>query len=90
MTRPPPDELRLLLPVPSFTMERVDCSAVYIDDRVNSEGWVSRRSSSASAVAFDSPILSDVPQSLRSDVQLLLLVCKKSMFSTTSLVKAQY
>lgn len=60
-------------------MDRVECSAVYIDDRVNSEGWVSRRFSSASAIASDaSPILSDVPQSLRSDVQLLLLVCKKS------------
>lgn len=59
-------------------MDRVDCSAVYIDDRVKSEGWVSRRSSSASAVAYESSILSDVSQSLRSDVQLLLLVCKKS------------
>lgn len=59
-------------------MDRVDCSAVYIDDRVRSEGWVSRRSSSASAVASDSSILSDAAPSLRSDVQLLLLVCKRS------------
>lgn len=62
-------------------MEPLDCSAVYIDDRVMLERWVyrdhpdaSRRSSAGSFV------LSDEPDSLQSDVELLLGVCKQSMF----------
>ncbi|EAW08213.1 3',5'-cyclic-nucleotide phosphodiesterase PDE2 [Aspergillus clavatus NRRL 1] len=58
------------IPNPAETMDRVECCAVYIDDRVQSERWVYR----------DSPVSSagdDEPESLGSDVALLLEVCNR-------------
>jgi 3',5'-cyclic-nucleotide phosphodiesterase len=60
-------------PNPIDMMERLDCSAVYIDDRVSSERWVVRNQLDASRAAEE-------PDSLQSDVQLLLSVCKQGMF----------
>ncbi|KKK16683.1 hypothetical protein AOCH_006772 [Aspergillus ochraceoroseus] len=50
-------------------MDRIDCSAIYIDPRVQSERWVYHSS-------YDGPLTSsspaDEPESLRSDVDVLL------------------
>lgn len=60
-------------------MDRVECSGVYIDDRVRSERWVRRNSIEAatisSAGSFSFP---DEPEALQADVEQLLDVCKKS------------
>ena len=61
------------IPDPTDAMERMDCLAVYIDDRVSSERWVFRNQLDPSRAA-------DEPDSLQSDVQLSLGVCKQSMF----------
>lgn len=58
------------VPNPAEAMDRVECCAVYIDDRVQSERWVYRNSPESSAG-------DDEPESLRSDVALLLEVCKQ-------------
>ena len=52
-------------------MDRVECCAVYIDDRVQVERWVYRDSP-------DSLVGDDEPESLGSDVALLLEVCNRS------------
>ncbi|KAJ5893324.1 hypothetical protein N7495_005015 [Penicillium taxi] len=60
-------------------VDRVECSAVYIDDRVRSERWVRRGSVdestvSSSAASFTQP---DEPDALHADLEQLLEVCKK-------------
>ncbi|KAJ5788702.1 hypothetical protein N7457_003692 [Penicillium paradoxum] len=59
-------------------VDRVDCSGVYIDDRVRSERWVRRNSIDASAISsagsFGSP---EEPEALQADVEQLLEVCKQ-------------
>ncbi|KAM0094774.1 3',5'-cyclic-nucleotide phosphodiesterase [Aspergillus fumigatus] len=57
-------------------MDRVECCAVYIDDRVQEERWVDRDSFDPTAFRSDT-IRNDEPESLRSDVALLLEVCKQ-------------
>lgn len=59
------------------TMESMECSAVYIDCRVKSERLVCRSSDDASCSSL---VLADEPESLGSDLGLLLQVCKQSMF----------
>lgn len=66
------------VPNPADTMDRVECCAVYIDDRVQEERWVDRDSFDPTAFRSDT-IRNDEPESLRSDVALLLEVCKQSM-----------
>ena len=70
-------------------MERLDCSAVYIDDRVRTERWVYRspvegqsqsQGQGASPGARRSSTLSDEPDSLQSDVDMLLGVCRQGMY----------
>ncbi|XHF98202.1 hypothetical protein AWENTII_001767 [Aspergillus wentii] len=62
----------------SDNMDRMECSAVYIDDRVKSERWVHRRLSDASTTSSGSvSVIAEEPESLRSDVELLLQVCKQ-------------
>ncbi|KAJ5086073.1 hypothetical protein N7532_010844 [Penicillium argentinense] len=59
-------------------MECVDCSGVYIDDRVQSERWVRRTSIDASTVSSTGSFaLPDEPDGLQADVEQLLEVCKK-------------
>ncbi|KAH1545945.1 hypothetical protein KXX57_004198 [Aspergillus fumigatus] len=64
------------IPNPADTMDRVECCAVYIDDRVQEERWVDRDSFDPTAFRSDT-IRNDEPESLRSDVALLLEVCKQ-------------
>lgn len=64
------------VPNPADTMDRVECCAVYIDDRVQEERWVDRDSFDPTAFRSDT-IRNDEPESLRSDVALLLEVCKQ-------------
>ena len=62
-------------------VDRVECSGVYIDDRVRSERWVRRNSIGAStissATSFTGP---EEPEALQADVEQLLEVCKKSAY----------
>ncbi|GAB1204115.1 hypothetical protein APSETT445_002764 [Aspergillus pseudonomiae] len=66
------------VPNPVDSMDGVECSAVYIDRRVVQERWVyqsptdSSNTSSSGASTFP-----DEPDSLRSDVEVLLGVCKR-------------
>ncbi|KAK1145919.1 3',5'-cyclic-nucleotide phosphodiesterase [Aspergillus melleus] len=52
-------------------MDRIECSAVYIDHRVSSERWVSI-DGSADTANVNTFLTSDEPETLRSDVRLLL------------------
>ncbi|KAF7585684.1 3',5'-cyclic-nucleotide phosphodiesterase [Aspergillus hancockii] len=59
-------------------MDGVECSAVYIDRRVNQERWVYRSSSDFSSVSATSvSLLPDEPESLQLDVEVLLGVCTR-------------
>lgn len=68
------------VPNPVDSMDGAECSAVYIDRRVVQERWVYQNptdsSNTSSSGAFTFP---DEPDSLRSDVEVLLGVCKRSM-----------
>lgn len=65
------------------TMDRIECSAVYIDHRVSAERWVYQSPSESAASATGSNMtLPDEPESLQADLQLLLEVCKRSMFGS--------
>lgn len=57
--------------------DRVECSAVYIDDRVRSERWVRRFSIDSTVSSTGSFILPEEPEALQTDVDQLLGVCKK-------------
>ncbi|KAL4881348.1 hypothetical protein BJY04DRAFT_63851 [Aspergillus karnatakaensis] len=52
-------------------MDHVDCSAIYIDPRVQSERWVHQGAPSGSLT------LPDEPESLRSDIEVCLDVCRR-------------
>ncbi|KAJ5763516.1 hypothetical protein N7533_002197 [Penicillium manginii] len=59
-------------------VECVDCSAVYIDDRVQSERWVRRTSIDAATVSsVGSLTRPEEPEALQADLEQLLEVCKK-------------
>lgn len=59
-------------------VDRVECSGVYIDDRVRSERWVRRTSIDSSTVSsVGSFTLPEEPEALQADVEQLLGVCKK-------------
>lgn len=61
-------------------MESTEYSAVYIDHRVKVERWVRSSSSDASNDLISSPlVLPGEPESLGTDLHLLLEVCKQSM-----------
>lgn len=59
-------------------VDRLDCSGVYIDDRVRSERWVRRNSIDTTVSSAASFTLPEEPEALHADVELLLEVCKKS------------
>lgn len=62
-------------------VECVDCSGVYIDDRVQSERWVRRNSIDAATVSsVGSFALPEEPEALQADLEQLLEVCKQSKF----------
>jgi 3',5'-cyclic-nucleotide phosphodiesterase len=62
-------------------VECVDCSAVYIDDRVQSERWVRRTSIDAATVSsVGSLTRPEEPEALQADLEQLLEVCKKSKY----------
>ncbi|KAJ5934149.1 hypothetical protein N7466_003696 [Penicillium verhagenii] len=59
-------------------VDRVECSGVYIDDRVRSERWVRRNSIATSTVSEASSFnVPEEPEALQADVEQLLDVCKK-------------
>ncbi|KAJ5573442.1 uncharacterized protein N7459_007869 [Penicillium hispanicum] len=59
-------------------VDRVECSGVYIDDRVRSERWVRRNSIDTSTVSsVGSFALPEEPEALQADVEQLMEVCKK-------------
>ncbi|KAJ5636798.1 uncharacterized protein N7484_010111 [Penicillium longicatenatum] len=59
-------------------VDRVECSGVYIDDRVRSERWVRRNSIATSTVSEASSFtMPEEPEALQADVEQLLDVCKK-------------
>lgn len=60
------------------SMDGVECSAVYIDRRVAQERWVHQSSSDFSNISDTSAsFFPDESESLRSDVDVLLGVCKR-------------
>ncbi|KAI9372789.1 hypothetical protein BJX61DRAFT_542369 [Aspergillus egyptiacus] len=59
------------VPDPVDMMDHIDCSAIYIDPRVRSERWVYQ---DAPSTSLTSP---DEPESFRSDVEVLLGVCRR-------------
>ncbi|KAE8352063.1 HD-domain/PDEase-like protein [Aspergillus coremiiformis] len=60
------------------SMDGVECSAAYIDRRVTQERWVYQSSSDFSNISGTcASIYPDEPESLRSDVEILLGVCKR-------------
>ncbi|KAJ5712852.1 uncharacterized protein N7483_010033 [Penicillium malachiteum] len=59
-------------------VDRVECSGVYIDDRVRSERWVRRNSISNSTASSAGSFTVEEPEALCADVEQLLDVCKKS------------
>ncbi|KAL3458049.1 hypothetical protein BJX64DRAFT_234589 [Aspergillus heterothallicus] len=62
------------VPNPVDMMDHIDCSAIYIDPRIQSERWVFQGASDTPS----GPLLSsDEPESLRSDIQALLDVCRR-------------
>ncbi|OGE49430.1 hypothetical protein PENARI_c021G10776 [Penicillium arizonense] len=59
-------------------VDRMDCSGVYIDDRVRSERWVRRNSIDTSTISSaGSFVTPDEPEALQTDVELLLEICKQ-------------
>ncbi|KAJ5654625.1 hypothetical protein N7490_001628 [Penicillium lividum] len=59
-------------------VDRVECSGVYIDDRVRSERWVRRNSIATSTVSEASSFTApEEPEALQADIEKLLEVCKK-------------
>lgn len=58
-------------------VDRVECSAVYIDDRVRSERWVRRNSIGSTVSSTGSFTIPEEPDALQVDVEHLLGVCKK-------------
>ena len=59
-------------------VDRMDCSGVYIDDRVRSERWVRRNSIDTSTISSaGSFVTPDEPETLQADVELLLETCKQ-------------
>lgn len=68
------------VPNPVDSMDGVECSAVYIDRRVVQERWVYQSpTDSSNTSSSDASTFPDEPDSLRSDVEVLLGVCKRSM-----------
>lgn len=66
-------------PSPVRMMDRVECSGVYIDDRVRSERWVRRNSIEAATISSAGSFsLPEEPEALQADVEQLMDVCKKS------------
>ncbi|KAL2823174.1 hypothetical protein BDW59DRAFT_100000 [Aspergillus cavernicola] len=59
------------VPDPVDMMDHIDCSAIYIDSRVQSERWVYQ------GAPLGSLISSDESESLRSDAEVLLGVCRR-------------
>ncbi|KAL4925185.1 3',5'-cyclic-nucleotide phosphodiesterase PDE2 [Aspergillus undulatus] len=59
------------VPDPVDMMDHIDCSAIYIDPRIRSERWVYQ------GAPADSLISSDEPESLRSDIEVLLDVARR-------------
>lgn len=64
------------VPDPIDMMDHIDCSAIYIDHRIQSERWVHQGAPAASLIS------SDEPESLRSDIEVLLDVCRRSMHAS--------
>jgi 3',5'-cyclic-nucleotide phosphodiesterase len=62
------------VPNPVDMMDHIDCSAIYIDPRIQSERWVFQGASDTPSGPL---ILADEPESLRSDVQVLFDVCRR-------------
>ncbi|KAL3454799.1 hypothetical protein BJX65DRAFT_301426 [Aspergillus insuetus] len=62
------------VPNPVDMMDHIDCSAIYIDPRIQSERWVFQGASDTPSGPL---ILADEPESLRSDIQVLLDVCRR-------------
>ncbi|CAG7926170.1 unnamed protein product [Penicillium olsonii] len=59
-------------------VDRVDCSGVFIDDRVRSERWVRRNSiDTATISSAGSFVTPEEPDALQADVELLLGVCRQ-------------
>ena len=68
----------------NMMVDRVECSGVYIDDRVRSERWVRRNSIATSTVSEASSFtVPEEPEALQADVEQLLDVCKKSTSPAT-------
>ncbi|KAB8272339.1 high affinity cAMP phosphodiesterase [Aspergillus minisclerotigenes] len=66
------------VPNPVDSMDGVECSAVYIDRRVVQERWVYQSpTDSSNTSSSDASTFPDEPDSLRSDVEVLLGVCKR-------------
>ncbi|KAJ5084858.1 hypothetical protein NUU61_009437 [Penicillium alfredii] len=67
-------------------VDRLDCSGVYIDDRVRSERWVRRNSIDTTVSSAASFTLPEEPEALHADVELLLevfyLCHSRSSFAT--------
>ncbi|KAL4779297.1 hypothetical protein BJX76DRAFT_94015 [Aspergillus varians] len=59
------------VPDPFDMMDHIDCSAIYIDPRVRSERWVYQGAPSGALISLDEP------ESLRSDIETLLDVCRR-------------
>ncbi|KAL2834075.1 hypothetical protein BJY01DRAFT_85937 [Aspergillus pseudoustus] len=62
------------VPNPVDMMDHIDCSAIYIDPRIQSERWVFQGASDALSGPL---VFADEPESLRSDIQVLLDVCRR-------------
>lgn len=59
-------------------VDRVECSGVYIDDRVRSERWVRRNSIDESTISSaGSFVTPEEPETLQADVEQLLEVCRQ-------------
>lgn len=59
-------------------VDRVECSGVFIDDRVRSERWVRRNSIDTSTISSaGSFVTPEEPEALQADVELLLEVCRQ-------------
>lgn len=59
-------------------VDRLECSGVFIDDRVRSERWVRRNSIDASTISSaGSFVTPEEPDALQADVELLLVVCRQ-------------
>ncbi|KAL2863883.1 3',5'-cyclic-nucleotide phosphodiesterase PDE2 [Aspergillus lucknowensis] len=62
------------VPKPVDMMDHIDCSAIYIDPRIKTERWVYQAAPDTPSGGLISP---DEPESLRSDIQTLLDVCRR-------------